>query len=223
MYYRSPPWFSGIDSLLEIIIIFTAFMISFYSYNIFSMLKSAKHKYFSVAFFLIGFAYFFRIISSIVLYSFIGTGVKDVFIHTFTIAPEIELFHFACFFLFKLSVTIGFFILFLIATDTLKKSLLIAGSYLILLSITFSSLFGTTIYHSVLIVFLFFICWYYYNNYLKLKSKPSYRILLAFMLIFIAHLIFVIDYAIFYVFGEIILISGFAVLLYNQIELKNKK
>lgn len=219
VYFRSPSWFYGLDSLLEVIIIITAFMISFYSYKIFSVLKSRNHKYFSVAFFLIGFAYVFKIFSSIILYKTIKPSFHLLLDPLTASLYSVEIVHFFSFFLFKLLTAFGFLLLFLIAVDVVKKALILVDMYIIFLAVVFSSLFATTAYHTILISFLFFICWYYYNNYLRIKSKASYRILIAFLFMFLAQLIFPIDFSIFYVLGEILLITGFLVLLYNQIKL----
>ncbi len=222
VYFRSPPWFYGLDSFLELIIVITAFMISFYSYKIFSLLGNRKHKYFSIAFFLIGFGYLFRIFSNLIIYKTARVNIQDVFVAVIFTHPSAALIHFYSFFLFKLLSAFGFLLLFLLAVDVLKKAVMLTTLYLTFLAVILSSLYGTTVYHTILLAFLFFICWYYYNNYLRLKSKASYRILVGFVFIFIAHLIFPIDFPIFYVFGEVAMIIGFFILLYNQIKLSEK-
>lgn len=221
VYFRSPSWFYGLDSFLEIIIILTAFMISFYSFKIFTLMQNKRHKYFSIAFFLIGFAYFFKIISNLIIYETISLMVHNALISFISPAPSIAMIHFFSFLLFKLLITFGFLLLFLIAVDVLKKAVMLVIMYLSFLSIVLSSLYGTTIFHTVLVSFLLFICWYYYNNYHRLKTRASYRILLGFLFILAAHLIFPIDYPIFYFIGEITMIIGFFILLYNQIKLSS--
>ena len=223
VYFRSPPWFYGFDSLFEVIIIVTAFLISWQSYKIFTMIQSRRHKYFSIAFFLIGFAYCFKIFSNILLYKSINISMHNLLITIISIAPRIEVIHFYSFFFSKLLTVFGFLLLFTIAVDVLKKAVVLVMMYLAFLAVTLSSLFGTTVYHTILVAFLFFICWYYYNNHLRVKTKASYRTLLGFTFILIAQLIFPIDYRMFYVAGEIAMIIGFFILLYNQIKLIPKK
>ncbi len=222
VYFRSPPWFYGIDSLLEIVIIITSFIISFYSYKIFSLIRNRQHKYFSIAFFLIGFGYFLRIVSNIIIHKSIKINLQSLLTIIMPTTLSIELIHFYSFFLFKLLTAIGFLLLFTIAVEVTKKAVILVMTYITFLAILLSSLYGTTIYHTILVAFLLFICWYYYNNYLKIKSKQSYRTLIGFLFILLAHLIFPIDFPIFYVVGEISMIIGFFILLYNQIQLTSK-
>ncbi len=223
VYFRSPPWFFGLDSLLETIIVITAFMVSFYSYKIFTILHNKRHKYFSIAFFLIGFAYFFKIISSLVLHPDIKSSLHALMMTMIPQFSTVDIIHFYSFLLFKLLTVWGFMMLFFIAIDIKRKAVVIVTAYLSFLSVVFSSYDGTTIYHTVAIAFLSFIWWYYYNNHLRVKNRSSQRTLIGFSLLLAAHIIFMIDYPIFYFLGEIAIILGFAILLYNQIKLQNTR
>ena len=168
VYLRSPLWFYGIDSLAEFIVIIASFMISYYSYSIFHVLRSRRHKYFSVAFFLIGVSYLFKIFSNILVYRRVNAFSTDLLATLTSEIPHIDLLHIFSFFMFKMLSVIGFMIVFFIATEISRKATVLVTLYLSFLGVLLSSFQGMTIYHSILAAYMFFIWWYWWNTSRKL-------------------------------------------------------
>ena len=131
---------------------------------------------------------------------------------------------FLSFILYKVFFILGFLILFFIVTKTEKKEKMFLFVYFGIITILFSIYFNF-IFHLTLIFILTLLITHFYENYKKLKTKNSFFVFIAFLIILIGHILFMFVEIepIFYLLGEIILLLAFITLLINQIQLKNKK
>jgi hypothetical protein len=216
--------FYGIDSIIDMIVVIMAVMISYQSHKIYSLVKEKNFRYFSWAFATIGAAYLFKTVSNITAVRQIIIQRSDFIIVFMHELQNIQLINFVTFTLYKTLLLAGFLILFLIMTKTSTKENVILFFYLSAIAILFSVYFDL-IFHLTLIIILIFLSIYFYNNYKKVRSTNSHLVFLAFAFILLSTIV-----EAFYpgctacdILDEIILLIGFSILLVNHLKIKNEQ
>lgn len=216
-YIYSPNWFSGIDSIIEIISIIISFLIAYYSYKIYKYFDLKRYKYFAITFILIGISFIFKIISNLI---FIVPKKREITFSLYQIIyttySQLDYIEDVSFFIHKFSLLISLLILYLIIINEKKiENILMFILYTLIISFLITSylLFNFTIV--IITMFLFFI------NHLKDKKKKKNSSLSLFFLGFSISYFFIflaLQNTIFYFIGEIILVFTFINLLFNLIK-----
>ncbi len=215
--------FRGIDSLIEFLIVIVSFIISYYSYRVYKIIKENHYLYFSFSFLSVGVSFIFKIFSNLTIVHKIVVENANFVFTLWSQYKYINLINFFSFIFYKSFHLIGFLILFLLITKTEKKENIALFLYLSFITVL-SSIFFNFIFHLTLVIILLFLTFYFYENHLKIKSKNSLLVFIAFLIMLTSHLFFIFsDFnSLFYLIGEILLLIGFLCLLLNQINLKGK-
>ncbi|MFA5259346.1 MAG: hypothetical protein WC402_04715 [Candidatus Pacearchaeota archaeon] len=212
--------FYGIDSLFEFLVIIVASIISLYSYKVYSMLKNKNFKYFSFAFLFIAISFIFKILSNLTILHRVEIANLNSVIVITSQFQYMRLIQFASFIIYKALYLLGALLLFFIATKT-KKQNKIMFVYLSVLVIILS-IFMNFVFYLTLVFILTFLTSYYYENYKKNRLTNSFLVFLGFLLLSISQLVLIFSSfrPIIDIFGEILMLAGFLVLLINQIKIK---
>ncbi|MCD6477479.1 MAG: hypothetical protein J7K87_00565 [Candidatus Aenigmarchaeota archaeon] len=220
----SPKWFYGIDIIFEIFFVLITLLISFYGYKIYNLSRNKEHKYFSISFLLIATSFIFKILTNFDIYFNVFRTLRIGF-HTIVLSYLYNsgILYVSGLFIYKFLTTLAFFGLFLLTTKKHSKNDIYLIIYLILISTIFSS-FAYYIFHITLAIILFFLCTHLYDNYKKRKSASKFLVLLAFLMILASQFAFMIIFLAmeFYVVGEIFLLIGYFILLYNYLMVSRK-
>ncbi len=224
IYINSPQWFQGIDSIIELLSLIVAFMISFMGYKVYKLIKQKKYAYFSTAFFLIGLSYIFKIISELAIY------VKEVqhkiigpFLFSQTVLEPVTWIHVYSHATFRLLSAFAILILLAVALNITNKQTLLLFTYFIA-AITLISNYAQFIFHLTQAVMLGILVLHFYDNYNKNNTKHAALVAVSFLGMLISHTLFIFmmyDPAI-YAIGEAFHLAAFATLLYAFILVKRK-
>lgn len=212
----SPDWFLGIDSLFELVTVLVAFLIGVYSYKVYKFTKENSYKFFSYAFFLISFSYIIKILMSVSVYypvtKIVKVGVFTFVTHTF---KRLDLLYIIGFFTIRFLLLLGLIGLFMVLQKEEDRKHAFLLVYLAFISALLSN-YLTNIFHVTASLILMLIFVYYYNNYLKYKSRNSFFVASSFFLIFISQIVFILMsvHPLFYVIGESVQLLGYALLLF---------
>jgi len=218
--------FYGIDSLIELLIVIVAGIISWYSHRIYKIVKEENYRFFSWAFLAIAVSFMFKIISNFTFLSRVRVENAN-FVYVILTQPKyMPIVDFFSFILYKSFYLIGFLILFLIATRTEKKDKVLLFIYLSIITILFSIYFDF-VFHITLVVILLLLTMHFYHNYNNHRTINTLLVYLGFSIILISHCFFVFSgvNSLFYMIGEGFVLLGFLCLLINQIKIyfKNSK
>lgn len=216
--------FYGIDSMIDLMIVFVSLLVSFQSHKIFKLIRSKNYRIFSWAFLSIAIAYFFKIIVNLTALYHVTVQPQNFvqyMIHEFN---EMHYANFISATLFKSFLLLGFLTLFLLTTKTFKREDIILFAYLGIISILFSVYFDF-VFFLTLVMLLIFLTIYFYNNHKKNKSKQSYLSYLASIFILAGYTtdIFYGFNPWIYLLGEIFVFTGFLVMFSNHIKTKHEQ
>jgi hypothetical protein len=212
--------FYGIDSLFEFLVVIVSSIISLYSYKVYKLLKNKNFRYFSLAFLFVAISFVFKILSNLtILHRVQIVNINSIIVITSQF-EYMRLIQFTSFILYKTFYLLGALFLFFIATKT-KKQNKFMFVYLSLLVIILS-IFMNFIFYLTLVFILTFLTSYYYENYKKNKLTNSFLVFLGFLLLSISQLVLIFSgfRPIIDLLGDILMLSGFLVLLINQIKIK---
>lgn len=223
--FLTPEWFQGLDLIFEAVGLIAALLIAGYAWRAYTINKENRFAYFSLAFLLVAASLFFKIFSSGVLYF---TPVRDSVLDVLrpAVGPKLmysNLFYGATFFLQMASMLGGWLLIFFIsqkARQRLRKfyevSQIALFLYLVVL-ISFIANFRFEVFYLTGSVILSLIVLNYYKNYLNHRNSNTFRVMLAFLFILIAHIFFVFVFTIpgLYVVGQLFLLVGFLLLIYT--------
>lgn len=216
--------FYGIDSILDLLIVLVAFLISYQSGKVYKILKEKNYRFFSWAFFSIGLAFLSKIIANLTILNEVKFEHLNFVISITRELQEMQLINFFGATFYKIFLLIGFLILFLLTTRTNKKEDIILYVYFAIITVLFSIYFNF-VFHLTLIIILTTLAIFFYNNYKKTHSKNGFLVYLAFLFILISHAVdlFYGLHIFVYLLGEILVFTGFLILLINHTQVKNGK
>ena len=220
----SPPWFYGIDALFEFFAVLATALLSFYSYKLYSFNKRTSYKYFSFSFLLISLSFIFKIITNMIIYfPVLKQHTIGFFTITYRIVTETNVVAILGLFIYHLLMLLGLFGIYWIIGKSREKNKFLLLLYFVVLSAFFSTS-SYLIFHITAAVFLVYISYLYYTTYYEKKKTTTYLVFLSFFLLFLSQIIFIfifLDLRI-YVFGEIIQLAGYLLLLYEYYLLARK-
>ena len=231
--FFTPEWFNGYDLLIEGISLVIAMFIAGYSYRIYSFTKENKFGYFSFAFLLIAGGLLFKVFTSSVLYF---TPVRDFTANVLipvmggTLAFS-YLFYRAAFFLQMALMLAGWLLIFFISQKSRSRlnkyheiSQIGLFVYLIFL-ISIVANFKYFVFYLTSAVIISMTVLNYYKNYLNNNyNKMTFSVMLAFLFILLGNIffVFVFIYGGFYIVGELLLLTGFLLLLKTYRKVRKK-
>jgi hypothetical protein len=216
--------FYGIDSLVETLIITVCFVIAYYSYKFYRLVKDKNYRIFSFAFLAIAISFIFKILSNLTILHKVNIHVANFIFVVLTEFESVELINFISLILYKSFYLIGFLFFFIILTKTSNREKIFLFFYLSFIAILFSIYFDF-VFHLTIIFILVFLTYNFFINYNKRKNINTFLVFFAFLLLSIDHLFFILEEfnPILYIIGEILSLVGFLCLLLNYIKLKNEK
>jgi len=213
--------FYGIDSIIELLIIIVAGIISLYSHKIYKILQDKNYRYFSWAFLFIAISFIFKIISNFTVLQRIRLqGVN--FVATVLSQPSyMPIVDFLTYTIYKIFYLLGLLILFLIFTKTDKKDGIFLYLYLSIIAILFSIYFNF-VFHITLVLILMFLTYYFYQNHRNHRTTNTLLVLIAFSIMLVSHLFMIFSDmdSLDYMIAEGLMLIGFLSLLINQVKMK---
>ncbi len=212
--------FYGIDSIIELLIVIVAGIISLYSHKIYKIIKEENYRYFSWAFLFIAISFLFKVLSNFTILSRIAIKQAN-FIYIITAQSKyMPIIDFFCFTFYKVFLLVGFLLLFLILSKSDKKENIFLFVYLSIIAILFSIYFNFIFFITILLI-LIFLTVHFYKNHKNHMTINSLLVYLGFILVSISHslLIFEDVHSLFYIIGEGVLLIGFLCLLINHIKI----
>ena len=214
--------FYGIDSVMDFLIFLVAILITYQSYNIYTLLREKNYKFFSWAFLSISIAFLFKIIVNFTFFNQIQI-LQTYFINSALLEHLgfLDMINFFSVIFYRIFLLTGFLILFLIFTKTEGKEKVILFAYLSIITVLFS-IYINFIFHLTLFLLVSFLIVYFYRNHQRKKSRNSLIVFYSFLIILTANFIgfFSSLHPLFYLAYEIVLFIGFFVLLINHLHLK---
>ena len=221
--FPTPVWFQGWDLAFEAIALLVTLLIAGYSWNVYRMSGESRFQYFSLAFLLLSLSIFIKALTSSAVYFGEVRTAADVLIRpALGVNREYSvLFYHLGFFLQMASMLGGWLLLFFVSQKgrgRLKKYYEVSQIglfvYLILL-ISWVANFRYVVFYLTSSVLLGFIVLNYYKSYLNTQNKNTLLVIMSFVFLFFAHLLFtfIIFNQVFYAVGQLVLLLGFVLLL----------
>src|SRR3989344_9459879 len=218
-FLPSPAWFYGIDSALEFIAVLIAFLISFYSFHIYRFVGQKKYLYFSLSFFLMGFALCLGAVINYLLYfHWLKHSALYVLVHNYMLYYEIG---FLLHFFLHLAAFMILIILCLRIEDKRVMSLLFL---FVLLAVMVAEQNFILFYLISFLLMVLYILPYFFKNCRENRTSNTKRVFLAFLAISLSQLCFFFSlwsdkiYAV----GHLLQLVGYMVLLVNFISVFRK-
>lgn len=211
----SPEWFYGIDSIFEIFSVIVTLIIAGYAYKLYKFSENKNYKYFSLAFLLFAVGFIFKILTNITVYSEV---LEKMPLGTITLVHstihQYEFFYILGYLGFRLAILLGLLGIYMVSYKHTNITDMFLYSFLFILICIFSH-YDFIIFHLTTIAFLCFIVYFYINNYLNKKNKPSLLIASSFIFLLISQVFFAFTYfeLIHYITAEIFQLIGFILLL----------
>ena len=210
----TPDWFIGTDVLIEafsFMILFLFFILCLKSYR---MTKNKNTFYLGLGFLAIALAEIFTILTKFILYydTTFTQQIGDMIV-TKNIVTSVDIFYYIGFFLHKFFTLMGFYIIYKIPSKKgVTEDFLLVITFLII-----SAIFGNFFYyvfHIVTLLLLVLIIANYKRIYKKNKSKNTRILLIAFSMLALSQLIFIIStIGLLYVTAQIIQLVSYIILL----------
>ncbi len=224
IFYYAPYWFYGIDSILEIVTVLVGLLVFFAIYKLYKYSGEKKSLYFALSFLLISVAYFFKIISNLVVYQEVVS--KASALQAYSVLAHLTGLHAPLFILYRFCLLLAFVIMFLCVRDFADKRI---ASFLVIFVLLFSyfSVKSNFFYHMTLALLVFYITMSFYDNYKLKKKKNAQVVTFAFLFILFSQLIFAsllffIHQPKLYAIGEVIQLVGYFLLLINYFTVLKK-
>jgi len=214
--YIIPQWFFSYDIILNLIFGVITLLVSLYAFKVYKLSYQIKSKIFGFSFFLISIAYFIRAIFIFILLSKLSAS-KALSLTSFTFWFESSLYLHIFFFLLGL-ITLVYMT---IGSKGFKL-------YSLLSLLTFSPfIFAQDTLHlfnllsALLLVYIFY---YYLTTYLNVRNLRQFFIMLAFGLIFLSSIGFMLSvrYSLSFVVGDLLNLIAYVIIMINLIVIRKK-
>ncbi|MEK6918333.1 MAG: hypothetical protein AABW51_05285 [Nanoarchaeota archaeon] len=216
--------FYGVDSLIDLLIVLTCFLVATQSRKIYSITKEKNYKIFSWAFLAIGTAFIFKILMNLTSYYYAVIRQAHFFAFIAEQLARMQVFYFVVFTTYSSLLILGFLTLLLATSKIEDKESMIGFLYLSVFTIVFSIYFYSLFHVSLFIIILFLLS-HFYHNYRERKTPNSLKIFVAFILILISNFVGLFDdiTPLMYLIDELLLLVGFSIILITHLKIKNGK
>ena len=211
----TPDWFLGKDVLIEAFSFVILFIFSFLSIKNYKINKqNRKFLYLGVGFGLVALAQLAAVITKIVLYyDFSFTQEIGNAIITSQIVNSVDIFYYAGFFFHRLFTLLGLYIIYRLPRKKKSSGDLALGLYFIIISAIISKQVYY-LFHLTALVILALIISNYYKLYRKNKFVNTQILILAFGLLALSQLIFILStLGSFFVLANIVELISYITLL----------
>jgi len=210
----SPPWFFSIDIIFQFLSLLIVLFIGLYSFKIYKLTKKVNYKYLFLAFISLTIAFLFK--------SFINLSLYYHLLTRFGLVKENVVLYIVQVFalLFYVLFTLSGYLILVALTHKITNLKLIS---LLLLLMIFGVVVGQNsqnFFHFLsVILLLFYIAPYFFNNYKTNLSLKSFLVFACFLLLAISHLMFLFEVISkqLYVLGASLMIISYLLLLVNLI------
>ena len=231
----SPRWFWGIDAIFEFIAILATALLAFYSFRLYRVTRKASHKYFSLSFLMLALAFFAKVVTNLLLYfPELRKSTIEAFLLRYYLLGNTNMVYAAGNLVYRFLMLAGLLGIFWIIGKSREKNKMILLVYFIS-AISFTSIFAAVtsyftlelypIFHITAALFLAYISYFYYRNFIRKRKKTALRIFLSFLFLFLSQLVFIFVLADMrtYVAAEILQLAGYFLLLYEYYTLTRRK
>ncbi len=208
----APEWFLGKDVLIESFSFIVLFAFFFLCWRYYKLNKKKTFLHLGIGFLLIAIAQLAIIATKFVLYynTHFTQNIGQMII-TYDIVKSINIFYYAGYFFHRLLTLLGFFVIY----RSTKKA---PGDFLLLFYfIIVSVIFSNTIYYIfniTVLILLIMILEHYYHVYKENKSRNTLILILAFGLLAVGNLIFILsDLPTMFVLANLIGLLSYIILL----------
>lgn len=209
----NPSLFIKADIFIEgfsFIILSLFFILAIRSYR---LSKNKKTLFLGVGFLLIAFAELSTILTKIVLfYDASFTRQIGNMIITYRILKPADIFYDIGFFLNRFLMLVGFYSIYLLHKRIEKKEVFFL-TFLMITTTVLSQIYYF-IFHATILILIFLIIDEYFRIYKKNKSKNTYILLNAFIILAAGHILFIVsEFRIVYIFAQLMQLTGYITLL----------
>lgn len=214
----------NVSTLLDLVIIILAIVISYQSGRIYSYIRKDSYKYFSLAFLLIGFGYLFKILTNFtIVYRAIFTDYNILYV-VFREYSFMQAVHFLSFLFYKSLVLFGLLVLFLVVRKVKSRGEIFLLFYAGFVAVLFS-MYVDSIFHLTLGLCSLLLSIYYYRHYKETHAHGSLIVVYAFLLMMVGSFIcvFSFEYPFDCLVEEIFFALGFILLSLNHFHTRHAK
>lgn len=184
-----PEWFISTESIFILVSFIITFIISAYSYRVYKLSSNKNYKYLTVGFFSIALGFLFNLASNSVIIFF------DFFSRLASYFPLLRASYFytASLVLYAFLILVGYIIFSCLALGVKNKRVIFALSLIALLSAVLvrQARSFTFFYFFAFVLLAVHIVPYMYDNYNKQKTRGSFVVFLAFLLLAVANFLFI--------------------------------
>jgi len=211
----TPDWFLSSDVVIETFSFFTLILFFILSYRYYKISRNRKTLYLGVGFLLIAVAELATIFTKLVLfYDTTFTQQIGQAIITYNIAKSVDVFYEVGFFFHKLLTLAGLYIIYRLPLKRASRSDIPLVIYFMAISALSSTRFNF-IFHLTALILLIMIINSYYKVYIKNRSKNTRLLLIAFLMLALSQMIFMLSkMEIMYVLAQGIQSVSYIILLF---------
>lgn len=214
----TPDWFLAPDVLIEIFSFFILLAFFILCIKNYKLSKNKNLKYLGTGFLLIAIAELATILTKSVLFYdlMVASFTQRVgqIILTTQIVKSIDIFYYAGFFLYKLLTLLGLFIIYRLPLKRRLSEDIVLIAYFLVISALISSVFSY-LFHLTVLLLLLLIMYAYYTVYKKNKSENTKILIIAFGILAMAHILFMLSSAgEVYALAQIIQLVSYIILLF---------
>ena len=206
--YKIPSWFSGYDSLFQILFAIIALFVAGYAYKIYKVSKRPEIKLFSIAFLLISLSYIAWPLITLLASFPIGKETLAVMIETSNLAGTLAIFFHISFFLMGLLTLV-----YMNLKDKNRRTYILLSVLIFLIAVI--GIDKTHIIYLTSSILIFFILYHHLKEYRQKGNKKMLPVTLAFLFLFLGSLdlIFADTQHIYYVGGHIFMLIAYILIL----------
>lgn len=218
LFYPSPAWFYGYDVVLELLFAIISLVVASFAFSIFKKTSQRNVLYFGIGFLSISVSYFIQSIFNLLIITKLNDNLcNTVKIISVTAFKNMGLLAHMLFFTIGLS-----FLLFV----TFKENRLRLLWFLVITALLVIGLSHNYVYMFYLVasIYLLFISWHYFINYLKQKNFIQLLVLLAFIFLLFgqAHYLVSVNHELYHVISHILELFAYLFILANFYMVRKK-
>jgi len=216
-FYLAPRWFFGYDIALELLFgIVTAF-VAFFSFKIFKLSEQREVKLLGLSFSAISISYFIWPLINLFALSKVNNEVNALTLQNLSILLFAGVYSYVFFFILGLATLA--YLTFNVKSQRLY-ALIVSLSIIVVI---FSSQVGLA-FNFVSALLLFYVSLYYLNKYITLKDNRIFLVLVAFVLLFFARVVFAFSAVnnLFYVVVHIIEFLAYLLIVISLVRVMKK-
>jgi hypothetical protein len=184
--YQVPLWFLKLDIAMELIFAVITLLVCLYSFKIYKLAEQRQSKIFGISFLLISLSYFVRfIISTIMAFKLNTSFLNPNVLYNLNYLSNIGIYVYMLLFIAGL-LTLAYMTF---KTKNFEVYILLLITIILAIVFSFNAFY---VFYILFYILLAFILVYYIQNYIKSKNKKTFIVLIAFGLLFLSSIYFMI-------------------------------